>query len=250
MAAPLLITITFSHYCEKARWALERAKIPYAESGHLPVFHAFAVKRAGGKRATPILVTDKGLIEDSTNILHWADRAAPEAHLYGRTDAERKEIETLEEYFDVHLGPHTRRWMYFHILPRRDLALTLVNHGEPALERAAFPVFFPLARAIMRRAMRINAPGYERSAAKIEEVFSAVDKKLADGRSFLVGDTLTAADITFATLAAVIVLPPEYSVKLPDLSEFPAEMAQQIRTWQERPAGAFALRLFRDHRRG
>ena len=27
--APRLITIPISHYCEKARWALERAEIPY-----------------------------------------------------------------------------------------------------------------------------------------------------------------------------------------------------------------------------
>ena len=29
--APRLITIPISHYCEKARWALERAEIPYRE---------------------------------------------------------------------------------------------------------------------------------------------------------------------------------------------------------------------------
>ena len=28
--APRLITLPISHYCEKARWALERARIPYA----------------------------------------------------------------------------------------------------------------------------------------------------------------------------------------------------------------------------
>jgi len=45
-----LITIPFSHYCEKARWALELCGIAYEEDGHLPVFHYAATLRAGAKR--------------------------------------------------------------------------------------------------------------------------------------------------------------------------------------------------------
>lgn len=250
MAAPLLVTITFSHYCEKARWALERAKITYRESAHLPVFHAPAVRRAGGKRATPILVTDEGVLCDSTDILKWADRRSPEAHLYGRNDEERREIEALEDLFDEDLGPHTRRWMYFFLLRQRETVIRLSQHGAPAFERLAMPLFFPVGRAIMRRVMRITPNGAERSLHKIEEVFGIVEKKLADGRRYLVGDSLSAADITFACLAGVVVLPPEYSAKLPSLDELPSEMTTRIRAWQAHPAGAFALRMFRDHRRG
>ena len=35
----LLITIPPSHYCEKARWALDYARIPYREERHPPLFH-------------------------------------------------------------------------------------------------------------------------------------------------------------------------------------------------------------------
>ena len=36
-----LITIRFSHYCEKARWALDRGRIAYEERSHLPLFAWF-----------------------------------------------------------------------------------------------------------------------------------------------------------------------------------------------------------------
>ena len=39
MQANVLITIPISHYCEKARWALDRARQPYVEVRHLPLFH-------------------------------------------------------------------------------------------------------------------------------------------------------------------------------------------------------------------
>jgi glutathione S-transferase len=34
-----LLTIPISHYCEKARWALDRLGLPYVEERHLQVFH-------------------------------------------------------------------------------------------------------------------------------------------------------------------------------------------------------------------
>ncbi len=31
---PRLVTIRYSHYCEKARWALERARVDFVEERH------------------------------------------------------------------------------------------------------------------------------------------------------------------------------------------------------------------------
>ena len=50
-----LITIGVSHYCEKARWALERFNLPFTEERHAPLTHMLPVYRAIGKRnTTPI----------------------------------------------------------------------------------------------------------------------------------------------------------------------------------------------------
>jgi glutathione S-transferase len=65
---------------------------------------------------------------------------------------------------------------------------------------------------------------------------------LSDGRRHLCGDRFTAADLTFACLAAAVVLPPEYGVALP-------QGLPELRVFQEHPAGAYALRLFRELRR-
>jgi glutathione S-transferase len=249
MSEPVLVTITFSHYCEKVRWALDHAQITYRESGHLPIFHVLAVRRAGGWRSVPALVTDEGVINDSSNILGWIDKHAPQAHLYGRNDAERLEIERIEHLCDEQLGPHTRRWGYFHILPRRDILLRITRDGAPKLEHAALTVLFPLARKMMQRAMKITPKSAERSRQKIDEVFTEVEKRLADGRQFLIGEGLSAADITFASLAAVVLLPEQYAATLPQAEELPDEAQIHIRAWRERPAGQFAMRMFRNHRR-
>ena len=76
-----LVTIPFSHYCEKARWALARAGVDFVEDGHLPIYAYLALRRAGAGRTVPALITSDGaVVADSTDILRWCDahgRAAP-----------------------------------------------------------------------------------------------------------------------------------------------------------------------------
>src|SRR5690348_3529366 len=53
--ANVLVTIPFSHFCEKARWALDHARVAYREEGHGPGLHRLATRRAGGRHTVPVL---------------------------------------------------------------------------------------------------------------------------------------------------------------------------------------------------
>ncbi|XZO04321.1 MAG: hypothetical protein ACM65L_11635 [Microcoleus sp.] len=64
----------------------------------------------------------------------------------------------------------------------------------------------------------------------------------------LVGDTISAADITFAALAAPVLLPPEHPVMVSKIAELPIEMAAVIKELQLTAAGVYALRLYREQR--
>lgn len=61
------------------------------------------------------------------------------------------------------------------------------------------------------------------------------------------GDRFSAADLTFATLAAALVMPTGYGVKFPALSELPSGMAANIQAFRETLAGKFVLRLYQEH---
>ena len=58
--------------------------------------------------------------------------------------------------------------------------------------------------------------------------FDAIAARLADGRPYLTGDRFTAADLTFACLAAAVVLPPEYGVALPQPEALPGPVRDDI----------------------
>ena len=111
-----------------------------------------------------------------------------------------------------------------------------------------FSLGFPFFRWLMRRGMNINPTSVERSLDYARQVFGAVDHRLADGREFLAGGVFTAADLSFAALAAPVLLPPEYGASLPSLEELPAAVVELVTEFRATAAGDFGLRLYRNHR--
>ena len=43
LETPTLVTISYSHYCEMSRWALDYKKISYEEVSYIPGYHSFKV---------------------------------------------------------------------------------------------------------------------------------------------------------------------------------------------------------------
>lgn len=240
--AARLVTIPFSHYCEKARWALDRAGLAYVEDGHLPIFSWRPARKAGGKRTVPVLVTDDGrVLDDSTDILRHCDEHGAAPPLFPPGDAD---VVELEDDFDRRLGPAARRVAYFHLLPSKAAFRELLDASVPAWQRRAGRIARPLAAALIKRGLRIDAAGAARSAKILDETFARVAERLADGRRYLAGDRLTAADLTFASLAAPVLAPPQYGARLPSEGTCPAPFLAMRDGYRRHPAGAFALRVY------
>ncbi len=250
MSAPYrLITIPPSHYCEKARWALELAGIDYCEERHPPILHYRPAKRAGGRSSTPVLVTGHGVYPDSTDILQFIqDREGSRWRPYLDDPSQRRECEGLEETFDTRLGPHTRRLAYYYLLQHRELFLESVLASVGGREAFSFRLLTPVAKFLMRRGMNITAASAERSLGFVRSIFGEVSERLADGRTYLVGDRFTAADLTFAALGAPVILPAAYGSLLPAPDALPADLLGLVEEFRSTAAGAFVLRCYEDHR--
>lgn len=240
-----LITIPISHYCEKARWALERAGIPYREERHVQAVHRFASRRAGGVGTVPVLVTPEGALGESEEILTWVDeRLPPERRLFPAEGPERVEVERLCRRFDEELGPTGRRLIYVHMLAQPDLMLRFNNEGVPAWEDRALRLGWPLALRWARRELAIT-PGIEvEDEAAVWREFDYAAELLADGREHLCGELFSAADLTFAALAASVIVPPVYGVPLPQPDVLPDHTRALVERAREHPAGRYALALF------
>ncbi len=248
--APVLITIPISHYCEKARWALDRAGIRYRERAHLQIIHWVPVARAGGRKTAPVLVWGDRVLADSAEIVEQASaKSPPDRRLFPDDPGAAAEVRELQGEFDARLGPEGRRWMYNGLRGRRDIAVAYACTGVPSWQRRALPLAYPLVSRVIDRYLDVTPATAARSEAEVRAVFDRVAERLDDGRPYLCGERFSAADLTFAALAAAVLMPPEYGVPLPQPEELPAAMAATVRELRAHPAGAHALAMFRQERR-
>lgn len=239
-----LYTMAVSHFCEKARWALQRAGLRFVEHAYAPLLHYRAMLH-GARRSLPALVTPHGTLRDSTEILAFVDRVAPDAGLLPESD--RDEIVQLEEYFDERLGPHTRRWAYSWALHDRALLGEMLEKGLTPFEARLTRAARPLIIAGLIRGLGLGDRAIDRAQVRIAAVFELVGERIKD-RPYLVGDRFTAADLTFAALGAPAVLPPTYAFGLPPLDRLPEDMRRAAQAMRSTAAGDFVMRLYRDHR--
>jgi glutathione S-transferase len=234
-----LVTIPISHFCEKARWALDRAGIDYVEERHVQGPSRIASKRAGGTGTTPVLITGRGSLIDSEDIVAFADPSLRQAE---------PEVARITRWLDANLGIPDRRLIYAHILPHRELLLGFNNAGVPAWEDKAITAFWNVLHPWAIQQLGLGGDVKQRDEALTLHAFDAVAEWISDGRRFIFGDAFTAADLTFAALSAPMIGPENYGTRLPGATELPPETTAMIGRFREHPAGQFALRLYREER--
>jgi glutathione S-transferase len=139
--------------------------------------------------------------------------------------------------------------MYHHLLIEApELAPRYGCTGVPPWQRRLLPLAFPLLRTFLKHRLGIGPPAAALAQARCQQVFAQVAQRIADGRPYLVGTRFSAADLTFASLCAPLLLTPGYGVPLPLVEEVPAAFKSAVTDFREHPAGRFALDLYVRHR--
>ena len=244
-----LVTIPISPYCEKARWALERAALAYREERHVQGVSIVAALRAGRSLTTPVLVAPEGVFGESEDIVRYADRGLPEAdRLFPGDPAALADAEELSRRLDTEFGPQTRRIAYAGLFPAKGVMLEMNNQGVPDWEARLLRATWPVATRAVSVRIGLGSTPVAEDEQQVRRVLDEVAERLGDGRSYLSGERFTVADLTFASLAAPVVAPREYGVRLPEIDDLPAEFAAFVRECRAHPAGVYALRLFEAER--
>lgn len=222
---PTLWQIDISHYSEKVRWALEHKGIDHGRRSILPGSHipiALALTR-GAQPTLPVLTLDGRTIGDSTEIIAALEARYPDPPLYPIDAEERARAIELEDWFDENLGPHARLLPFYELIQEPDLFAEVAAESVPGPLGKAKPVVGAYARAYT--SIRWNANSDEdadRARVAIVASFDKLEAELDEGDGeYLVGDQLSVADVTAASLFYPIVVPPEGPLQ-PDLPRPPA----------------------------
>jgi len=245
MAIPVLWQFRFSHYNEKARWALDLKGIPHVRHSLVPGLHIPRVMWMTGQKAVPVLVVDGQAIHDSTRIIEMAEGLRPEPALYPADAEDRAQALALEDHFDEELGPHIRRALFHALLPHADYAAAVLTIGCTPRTQRLYRALFPAIRAAMRRDMRIDESGAEVGRARVVAALDRIERELRPS-GYLVGDRFSVADLTAAALLAPLVMPPEFPYPVP--GPFPEPAASFRASLADRPAFRWAAEMYRRHR--
>ncbi len=201
-----LYQFAFSHFCEKARWALDYKSIPYTPINLLPGLHMKTIQKLAPKTCMPVLVDKKTAVQDSPAIITYLDKTYPDPLLTPRDPREAREAIEWEKYFDEEIGVTIRLWFYYHALPDRRRAMKFIMTGAPWYGPPLYAVIFPKVRQAMVQAMSINAETAKDAERHLTAALDRLDAALKD-RRFLVGDRFSRADLGACALLSPMVLP-------------------------------------------
>jgi glutathione S-transferase len=201
-----LYQFAFSHFCEKARWALDYKSIPYTTINLLPGLHIKTIQKLAPKTCMPVLVDGAKAVRDSPEIISYLDRTHPDPLLTPREPGEVREALEWEKYLDEEIGIALRLWFYYHVLPDRKCAMKFIMTGAPWYGPPLYSVIFPKVREAMMQVMNINAETAQRAEQGVAAALDRLDAAL-EGRRFLVGEGFSRADLTACALLWPMVLP-------------------------------------------
>ena len=194
-----LYDFTFSHYSEKARWALDFKGVPYTARHLLPGFHMRTTRKLAPRSSVPILKTDDAVIQGSSEIIDFLEKNFPERRLTPSDPQEANSALEWEKYLDVEIGVTLRLWFYFHTLPDRDRALKFLCTDVPWFQRSVFALTFTPLRRKMTQLMNINAENASSAERRFALAFDRLDQALERG-PYLVGNSFSRADMTACSL--------------------------------------------------
>ena len=241
---PKLVTFGISHFCEKARWALDWHGIIYDEISWPPGVHRVLAKRCGAHGTTvPILLDGERVIQGSGAIIDWADQRTEDCSRR-LTLADALEI---EQRADNVIGIHVRRLAYAETLPRSPhLAKPALFSNTSSSHRLIGNMMWPVTRRVMMQMYDITPEAAPESRSKLEAELSWLDSTLDDDHPYLAGDRFSRADITVASLLAPFARPKEmpiyHDMPIPD-----ALVADSER-WHDRPVMRWVIARYQTHR--
>ena len=236
---PVLVVFGISHFCEKARWALDWHGISYTEIGWPPGLHRALLRQHGAKGSSlPVVLDGDLVVEGSGAIIDWAEsKAQDRTRSLNPQTGDLAETREIERRADEVVGFHVRRLAYAETLPYYShLVRPTLFLRCTAWHRLIGGVMWPVTRRIMMQMYDIRPGAASESRTALESELDWIDAKLSDGRFYLAGDRFSRADLTVASLLAGFARPKEMSVY--HGMTRPDALAVDIERWRSRACNA------------
>lgn len=245
MKKPNLYVFAISHYCEKARWAMDRSGIEYKLKYIAPGVHAQKAKKLGlSKPSLPILEIGSKTVQGSSEIIDWIDDQITDTSLNLTPDTES---EMIENRLDEKIGIHVRRYFYSEaMVDSPETVKPMFKMGVPFIQKLLVDSIWARVPNMMIKSMDLGPEQQLQSKAILDVEMDWLDGLLADGRQFLTGDQFSRADLTAASLLAPLVVPDQHPTY--GALALPPRVVADVRIWAKRPIFKWVETIYQQHR--
>ncbi len=199
---PILYVFPISHFSEKARWALDRAKFSYELKALVPGEHIAVLKEIATETYVPVLKLEGQVIQGSSQILNHVDIQA-----FG-APSNQEELEA-EDKIDNQIGRGLQTMLYHFILGYPEIVGKLFQLAPPKkADSVPPPERFDLISVILRKRYKINPKNVEVVMTNMQQLTQEL-QSIYKERKFFNGKHFGRVDLTIASLMGSLVFPRE-----------------------------------------
>ena len=228
-----LFTLPPSHFCERARWALDHVGADYVERRLAVGLHVPIMRRIADRSALPVLRIGASVIQGSDRVLDWTGIPGGDPALEHRLESRIGSLVRLFAYSATLGEPH-----------HRDVR-TVILDGVPVWQACLAGIGWPMLRRAMMAGLDARAERLPALAAQLETEFDWLEISLG-GRSYYTGTSFGRADITAASLLSPLMRPAVLPLYGP--IRFPPAVTETLRRWNERPVLRWVRHVYAAHR--
>ena len=240
-----LLEFPHSHFCEKARWALDYKGIPFEAVAILPGFHRITVRKYAQDNSVPVLLSDDGAVQGSGEIITYLEQEYPARSLTPKNAVERQACLDIEHDMDERLGETIRPILYSTLLAYPDFLRYCFAHPMPWYKQLTFRLFYPVLRYKIYQTYVISPAHVEQARYEFDVAMGELEKKL-NRRHYLVGDQFTRADLSVASMLSLLVMPPEHPFPWIDVPDARTQIFLDL--YRDHPVCAWVRKMYRAHR--
>lgn len=242
----ILYQFPISHYCEKSRWQMDHKGLSYVTRNLLPGTHRLQTRWMANVDTLPVLRDGKRAVGDSTKIAYYLEKYYPQKPLIPTAGEARQKVIELEQQFDRY-GVYVRRWIYGLMLGRSDVLNVMFDpyHLPAWIKRLMVPM---MERGLVQL-YGIRPDRVEAARVKVMEGLALIEECIkGDPDRYLVGDQLTLADITAASLYAPLLVPPGTPWATLGEAPLPADVRAALQPVHDSVAGRWVMRRYQQDR--
>jgi glutathione S-transferase len=231
-----LFQFPISHYCEKARWALDYKQIPYQAINLIPGLHLKPTKKLGVRSSVPILQHNDKVVAGSSQIIDHLETLKLQNPLTFDNELLNKQVVDWEAILDSTAGINVRLAAYHVLLEHPEIVKPFFTHQGPWYGPLFVSFAFNKLSKTMRKLMNINQQTFESGKQSLHLLLDKLSEHYSHSE-FLVGDRFSRADLTAAALFAPLVMPQGYGLNWPkkvpeDYQELLNEFSEKL-SWVE-----------------